>query len=280
MTNHLRHRFGLAVLACLHAAAPSCADEPRDWVEPTKQVHARFAGRPGTFAQFGDSITVTMAYWAPLQNDPKGLDKETARAYQTVKAYMRPECWRDWKGPDHGSTGSMTIRWADENVDRWLKRLNPEVALIMFGTNDLGQLERKEYSDKTRSVVRRCLANGTIVILSTIPPRSGLVEKSREFAETVREIAKDLHVPLVDYQEAVLNRRPNDWGGTLAKFKDSMGDEYQVPTLIARDGVHPSFPAKYRDFSEESLNHNGYQLRTYLTLGSYAAVVGAVLQPR
>ena len=50
----------------------------------------------------------------------------------------------------------MTIRWAHENIDAWLKKLNPEVAVIMFGTNDLTQLGIEEYEKKTREVVDRC----------------------------------------------------------------------------------------------------------------------------
>jgi lysophospholipase L1-like esterase len=244
------------------------------------KVHAKFTGKPGTFAQFGDSITVTMAYWAPLAGEPEKMSADMEKAHARVKKYMHPDCWSRWKGPDFGSNGSMTIRWADENLDAWLKKLNPEAALIMFGTNDLGQLELKEYEEKTRDVVRRCLAGATVVILSTLPPRSGADEKCRAFAEAVRKIAKEEGTPLVDYHAEILKRRPDDWDGALPKFKDSPGDEYNVPTLIARDGVHPSYPKDYRDFSEESLSANGYALRSYLTLMAYAEVIDRVLDPK
>jgi hypothetical protein len=57
-------------------------------------------------------------------------------------------------------------------------------------------------------------------------------------------------LPLLDYFGAILKRRPDDWDGSLAKFKEPPGDEYQVPTLIARDGVHPSNPSEFKDYSE------------------------------
>lgn len=114
------HICWLLALATL-AGTARAADTSPSWVEPMRQVHARFTGTPGTFAQFGDSITVTMAFWAPLQDHPKGLDPEAARAYATVKGYMKPACWREWKGPAYGSDGGKTIGWADENVGRWLK---------------------------------------------------------------------------------------------------------------------------------------------------------------
>ena len=50
-------------------------------------------------------------------------------------------------------------------------------------------------------------------------------------------------MPLIDYQAEILKRRPDDWDGALPKFKDVPGSEYEVPTLIARDGVHPSIDA-------------------------------------
>jgi hypothetical protein len=87
-------------------------------------------------------------------------------------------------------------------------------------------------------------------------------------------------VPLCDYHRAVLDRRPDDWDGRLDKFKDAPGDEYQAPTLISRDGVHPSNPKQWEgDYSDEGLKHNGFVLRNYVSLRSYAAVVRGVLKP-
>ena len=47
---------------------PAAEDTPdtQYWVEAMKKVHARFTGTNGTFAQFGDSISFTMAFWSPL----------------------------------------------------------------------------------------------------------------------------------------------------------------------------------------------------------------------
>ena len=259
-------------------------EKPRDdsdWVEAMARVHGRFKGDRGTFAHFGDSITVTMAFWSPLQSEPKNMSRATARAHRRVKQYMSPDCWSQWKGPEYGNEGGMTIRWAHQNIDGWLKRLNPEVALIMFGTNDLRQGDLEEYKQKTGEVVRRCLKNGTIVILSTIPPRSGMLKESRMYAEAAAAVARAEQVPLVDYFGEVLRRRPDDWDGTLKKFGDIPGDEYQVPTLIARDGVHPSNPRPYAaNFSEEALSKSGYGLRSYQVLLAYSRVIDRVLDPK
>jgi len=275
------HPLAWLCLAFLLAWALPCAaaDQSGDWIEPMKQVHARFTGNRGTFALFGDSITVSLAFWAPLEWEPKAMSPGMAHAHQSVKGYMKPECWRQWRGPAFGNEGRTTIRWAHANVERWLQKLNPEVAVIMFGSNDVGELEVAEYEQKTREVVRRCLANGTVVLLTTLPPRSGRLDKAKQFAAAVRKVAGEERVPLVDYFAAILERRPDDWDGALPQFKQTPGDEYQVPTLIARDGVHPSNPRLFGDFSDASLRHNGFALRNYVTLLAYAAVIENVLQP-
>lgn len=261
----------LAVCSPVHAA-----DAPA-WAPAMRKVHERFTGRKGTFAQFGDSITVTLAYWAPLKYSRNNLSPAAVKAFAQVNGYMQDACWRDWKGPQYGSEGGQTIAWADEHIDAWLKKLNPEVALIMFGTNDLTQVPLDEYDAKMRVVVGKCLANGTIVILSTIPPRHGMLEKSRKYSDAVRKIAMDMKVPLLDFFGEIMKRRPNDWDGASEKFKDATG--YEVNTLLSRDGVHPSFPKKFADdYSEAGLRNSGYTLRTYLTLMAYDSVIRAVLQ--
>jgi lysophospholipase L1-like esterase len=254
------------------------AEDIPTWKEPMKQAHAHFKGKPGTLALFGDSITVTKAFWAPLSYAPKNLPEPLAKNLEMVKGYMVEDCWSKWRGGDHGNESGKTTRWAEENIDNWLRKLNPEAAVIMFGTNDLNQIEASEYEMRTRAVIEKCLKNGTIVILTTIPPRAGMEKKSKEFADVQRKIAADLKLPLIDYQADILKRRPDDWNGGLPQFKsDATRDVYNVPTLIAADGVHPSNPSRYQDYSEESLSKNGYQLRTVLTLTMYSEVIRAVL---
>ncbi len=267
-----------ALSACvLLALAP--VQEPKPWAEPMKKVRAKFTGEKGTFAHFGDSITVTMAFWAPLQGGGRNLSPEAEAALKRVNAFMKPACWRGWKGSEYGNTGMMTIRWAHENAEKWLQKLNPEAALMMFGTNDLGSVPLEEYEKKTREVVRKCLDRGTIVILMTIPPRGGQLEKSRKYAEAAARVARELDCPLSDFFGECLKRRPDDWDGAAEKFKDYKG--YDVPTLISRDGVHPSNPKAYEgDYSEEGLRSNGYTLRTYLTLMAYDEVIRGVLEAR
>ncbi len=255
------------------AGVATAAAEQRDaWIDVAQKTHARFTGRRGTLAQFGDSITVTRAFWSPLPYARKNAPPAMQAAFNTVRAYLAPECWQEWKGASYGSEGGKTSQWAEENLDTWLQRLNPEVASIMFGTNDLQTMDVAQYQGRMRRLVRRCLDNGTVVILSTIPPRHGFVEKAAAFAAAVREISRDLRVPLIDFHAEILKRRPDDWDGALDRF--AAYDGYDVPTLLARDGVHPSAPKRFEnDYSAEALRGHGYALRNYLTLTRYAEVI-------
>jgi len=254
-------------------------DEPY-WVEPMKKVHAKFTGTKGTFAHFGDSITVSMAFWASMKWSHKNMDKETQAAFDLVKGYMKDDCWHKWKGSRFGNTGMMKMSWCMKNCQKWLKSLNPEVVLIMFGTNDLGGVKVADYETQTRQSVLSCLENGSVVILSTIPPRHGADAKVKSYVEVTRKVAKELKVPLCDFYKACMDRRPEDWSGRHAKFKDVPGGTYEVPTLVSRDGVHPSNPKKWQgDYSEEGLKHNGFVLRNYVVLHSYADVLRKVVKP-
>ena len=264
-------RACFVVVMSLQACA-SAAPGQACWAEAMAAVHARFTGDQGTFAHFGDSITDTMAFWAPLSYSAENAPEEMEQALHLVKAYLKPECWRQWKGPEFGNQGGRTARWALDNVTNWLERLNPETALIMFGTNDLGAVTVEEYSRQIRALVRTCLNHGTVVILSTIPPRHGFVEKAAAYAQAAREIAREMKVPLVDFHAEVLARRPEDWDGARAEFSPYSG--YDVPTLLARDGVHPSHPKRFQnDYSEEAFRKCGYSLRNYLVLLKYAEVI-------
>jgi len=249
-----------------------------EWVEPMRKVHARFRGAAGTLAQFGDSITFSAAFWLPLSVQPKNMNPAVQATYQLAKTRLKPECLNQ-KGPSFGNQGSMTIQWARENITNWLANLNPEAAVIMFGSNDVAQrMTAEEYEKATREVVAACLANGTVVLLTTAPPQSARMQKCHEFAAVIRRLASDMHVPLIDYCHEILTRRPFDWDGASAEFKNVPGGTYEVPTLISKDGVHPSNPRAFpNDFSEEALANNGYGLRNYLTMIAYANLIGEVL---
>ncbi len=238
-------------------AASAWALAAGEWVEPMKKVHAKFTGQAGTVAQYGDSITITMAFFAPLRGEIRNLPPDLKPAHAWLGKHVAGRCWEAWKGADWGNNGSTTSDWGAKNMDRWLKRMNPEVALIMWGTNDTNAGPKPpKYTENMRAVVQKCLDNGTIPILYTIPPvgnQAGNAARTKHvesFVTAVRGLAKEMKVPLIDFYKEIMARRPNNFAKTL------LGDN-----------LHPSYPKAYqRDFSDKALTNSGYTLRNYLTL--------------
>jgi len=138
----------------------------------------------------------------------------------------------------------------------------------MWGTNDTYRGPKPpEYTDNLRTVIQKCLDNGTVPILYTIPPKGGQARSEKErrhveaFVEAARSVAREKHVPLIDFYQAILGRQPTDFARTL------LGDN-----------LHPSYPERCRrDFSDDALKHSGYTLRNYLTLRMYHDVYQKVL---
>ncbi|MFQ6132495.1 MAG: GDSL-type esterase/lipase family protein [Armatimonadota bacterium] len=260
--------IGVLAVALLgsHVAAQE-AEEPY-WVAPMKAVHERFQGEKGTVAQYGDSITITMAFWTPLRYEVRNCPPELEEALAAVRGYVAERCWRGWKGPEHGNEGRTTTEWGLRGIEGWLAKHEPEVALVMWGTNDTSHgPQPPQYTDNLRAIIQKCLDVGTIPILYTIPPRASqgknerLAERVEGYVAAIREVAAEKHVPLVDFYAEIMRRQPENFGTTL------MGDE-----------LHPSYPEAYRnDFSEEGLSNSGYTLRNYLTLKAYWEVHQRIL---
>jgi hypothetical protein len=256
------------------------------WVEPMEEVHARWDGTKGTFTQYGDSITVTMAFWTPLlYGEYKGGPKEMHEALAVARKYIHKPCWRNWKSGKYGCAGSTTIPWAFAHIDEWQKRMNPEVAVVLWGTNDAAFGPHGiDHLEKYAVVIGRILQDGGIPIITTLPPFSRQRGSIRMFliVHNLRlchlAIARAHKLPLIDLYKEMVTRRPDDWDGKLKKFDEGGWKGYNVPTMIARDGIHPSFPKKWqRDWSEEGLRSCGLGLRNYLTLQTWYQIYRKVL---
>ncbi|MFO7904857.1 MAG: GDSL-type esterase/lipase family protein [Planctomycetota bacterium] len=261
------------------SVSPAAGSDQLDWVQPMRRVHAEGQGEKGVLVHFGDSITYSLAYFAPLQYVDKSELPAAARdALNVVDAHMREECYR-WKGPEKGNYSGQTAAWGLKNADKWIATLEPEVALIMFGTNDIRREGIEAHEKNLRALIQKCLDQGVVVILSTIPPMHGMEAKVQRAVEVQRQVAADLNVPLIDFYAHIINRRPNDWDGSLPRFQEH--GQWEVPTLISGDGVHPSNPRRWKnDYTEEGLCRNGNVLRSYLTLMGYAEVINVVIKGR
>jgi lysophospholipase L1-like esterase len=262
--------FAMAVLGTV-AAVASAADGPEGasrapaWVEAMRRVHEGFDGQAGYVAQFGDSITHSLAFWSPIDWD----DPDKYLAEDGLPKRPGGRRWRDVvrgaraKGGEHGNGSGWRVPDVLRAADEVLRRDRPEVVLVMIGTNDVsGGKVPRDFRRDFEALLRKCLAARCVPIVGTIPPRRGHDAAVAELNAIVRETAKELSVPLVDYHAAILERRPKDWDGSL----------------ISPDGVHPS-AGQTNVYTAENLSQSGYALRNWLCFLALREVHFRVLHP-
>jgi hypothetical protein len=288
-------RLAIPALGMLLLCAPAWGQY---WVQPMVQVRQLYQDTDGptqgTISRFGDSISVSKAYFCPLEWSISNTTPQSQAAVDWIHGWMRSDCW-DWQDDGvyylHGCEGGTTSSWplgsatgwpgavgGERKVDYWLRNDNPEIAVIMWGTNDLSSgLTPAQYKANLLQVVLACKANGTIPLLTTAPPRHnydngtvGNQQRAADFAQAVRDLAVEELVPLIEYHDECTTRNPHDppnstWDGADPMWSAYSG--YEVPTSISRDGVHPSnYSAGRSNFSEYGLDVNGFNLRNYMTL--------------
>ena len=162
-------------------------------------------------------------------------DSITKRGYNEVLGQLL-----DVQAINAGVAGNSTAKGL-RRMSRDVLENDPDVVVILFGTNDLrADAEKvfvplKQYKANLESMVDQCQEIGAGVVLCTLPPinhdafftrherqpfdsHGGLAAMIESYRNTAREVATAHSIPLVD-----LN-------GLLA----------ETPRWISKDGVHPS----------------------------------------
>ncbi len=257
----------------LAAAEQPQRDEPATKLAPEvlarmREVHAGFERQEGYVAQFGDSITYSMAFWSPMSWDDPGkyLTADDGLPKAPTKA-----AWKDTikgardKGTEFANYSGWTVGDLLSAVDAVLAREKPETALIMIGTNDIADGKVPEtYRADLEKVIAKCLAAHCVPILNTIPPRRDREQAVEAINTIIREVATDQKTPLADYHAACLRLRPDGtWDGTL----------------ISEDGVHPS-GGETNVYDEENLKASGYALRNWVNFLTFRQVYFGVYETR
>lgn len=248
------------------ASRPATGPAEPYWLGPMKKLHAEFKGTRGYVAQFGDSITHSMAFWSPMGwSDPSvylpaddGLPKKPpSKRWRDVIKGARA------KGAGEGNYSGWRVGSLLRSVDDVLAKRKPEVAIVMIGTNDIwGGSIPAGYRAGLEGIVSKCLARQCIPVLNTIPPFRGRDRVVAGANGIIRKVAAKYRVPLVDYHAAILTRRPgHSWDGTL----------------ISKDGVHPA-AGKTHVYSEENLRVSGYALRNWVNFLMYRRIYFRILE--
>ena len=269
--------MSLRMPAFLAASALAAGGDPGNYADAMRKIASRFTGREGVVLHLGDSITYANPYsaWARTGKGKTPADEavcswmHTGRRDDTDGWHL---CSVDRPG-GRSDTAAIGVKSHEflaggkaglPPLADLLRKYNPQIAVVMLGTNDASASRPlPEYRADMSRIVDLILANGTITILSTIPPHVSREPLARSYNAALREIARERRIPLMDYEEEILKRRPKDWNGTL----------------LNRDDVHPTAAADAEP-TEENLRNSGYLLRGWLSVRKIAEVKARVLDVR
>jgi hypothetical protein len=96
-----------------------------------------------------------------------------------------------WANPEFCEAGETPLTCE-------FRAMQPSIALIMFGTNDVFYLDEPSFDFFMRSIVVETIRNGALPILSTFPHRPEFPDKSVLYNQIVVQIAQDYDLPLIN----------------------------------------------------------------------------------
>ena len=250
-----------------------------DYAAEMAKVAARFKGTEGVVLHIGDSITYANQYGAWARYG-KGKTAEDTAVCQWMHIGKDNDLDGNWLARVDRPGGRSETAVSGIRSNEWLaggkagvaplaevvRKYNPQLAVVMLGTNDVnGGRAPAEIKADLGKIVDLLLANGTVPILSTIPPIKGKDAPVKAVNAALLELVKERKIPHIDYHGEILKRRPTDWLGTL----------------ISEDGVHPSPGINGANGgsepTEENLKNSGYLLRGWLSVKKIGEVKSRVL---
>jgi lysophospholipase L1-like esterase len=230
---------------------------------PALRARARAAQAAGArldaIAKVGDSNTATRAFLAPVT--PQAADAARPGLAATVEFFDRSLVRPGLAAQPAWSTIDALGDGADGPLARELRTLQPAVAVVMLGTNDLTHVTLPEFEEALDRMLATLDRANVIALVSTIPPRTDDPEFGARVPQVnaaIRALTAAYGFPLVDY------------GAAMAELPaGGLGD----------DGIHPSVcPAGAGELSDDCLQY-GHNLRNLLTLQALDRLRTYVLAP-
>ncbi|MDQ3369902.1 MAG: SGNH/GDSL hydrolase family protein, partial [Myxococcota bacterium] len=224
---------------------------------------------PRVFAKLGDSITASRDFLACFDGGAVELGSHGGLA-TTISYFLAGDAAgtspfdRTSVAAVGGTTTRDVLTGTPPPLDRELTAVDPRLAVIMFGTNDVRYGRSvDDFGADLWTIVDRTIARGVVPILSTIPPIDGDPGSDARiptFNRVARAIAQGRGIPLVDYHRDLL----------------------ALPARgLAADGLHPSTaPGGACQLTTAGLQY-GYNVRNLISVEALArtheALAGSVL---
>jgi hypothetical protein len=201
--------------------------------------------RPNVFAKAGDSITRNTNFLKDIGCGIEVLagNQRLAPTIQHFRGFGFPDSFTTaWCGNANSfSRDSLTSQngWTvDEPLRRFanpasecpppydnplrceLHLIQPSIALVMFGTNDLESNDQVNYQKKLIRILQEIIVNGVVPVLSTIPPRlddPAMGARVGPYNNIIQNVAEMLQIPLWNYwlalQDPSMINQGMDGGG-------------------------------------------------------------------
>lgn len=191
-------------------------------------LHTPAFARKLTIVALGDSTTAGAPFYrSPLEAPPDGAGDADA-FYGTWIMKREP----DWTVLNYGISGQRS----DEIRDRLNKalELRPQYVIVLAGVNDIDQRDDLQLTTQNLAGMYSAIQlEGAVPVAATILPFDTAAPKQsaqiRQLNAWIRETAKRLRIPLVDFNNAVIDpAQPDRLNGTPDGIHPDMGAYRQM----------------------------------------------------
>jgi hypothetical protein len=264
----------LPFAGCSRSPAILSYEADWDFAESMLTVAQKYTGSPGVVLHIGDSNTFEPAYsaWA-LRGEGKTTEDVELLDWMHAGKGGAKDGWTLCSLPTHprrsatAANGArlsqfLTGEQVDYSLDELVRRYNPQVVVLMLGTNEATiRLPTEDYGRQLRQAADLFLRNGTVPIMTTLPPHARRPREIEAYNREIQTLAREKRLPLIDLYGEILRRQPHGWKGTM----------------IQEDGLHLTTTDASGAMQEEKLNRSGQLLRAWLTIRQLAVLKARVL---
>jgi lysophospholipase L1-like esterase len=168
-------------------------------------------GRPDVFAKVGDSLTDSSSALACFAGDSVALgdhgDLEGSWLHFLDGDAAGSTPFDRWSlAAEGGMTANWAISGAPSPLDQEISAISPSIALVQYGTNDMGMGTTHAsamwgYYEDMVALVDTCLDHGIVPVLMTIPHRGDYQTADwwvLSYNDVIRGLAQSRQVPFVD----------------------------------------------------------------------------------
>ena len=162
----------------------------------------------GVFAKIGDSNTVNTNFLTCFSGANVDLAGRTSLQPAIDLFKPGPSFTRVSQAATVGWSAGAAIAGSPSPLEAEVSALSPRFALVMFGTNDIGDGTGDvfNFARNMFSISDQLIAKGVIPLLTTLPPRDDSAAgdaRVAEFEAVIHGIAQARQVPLMDLDRAM-----------------------------------------------------------------------------